>query len=333
VTSVVSRPKAALVMNPRLAPEVFPRDVVERLERVVDFDPVARTDLEGESVADIDILITGWSCPRIDAEVLDRAPRLRAVIHAAGSVKGHIGPAVFARGVTVSAASGANARPVAEFTVAAMVLAAKQAFLRARVYASAEPSLSAQPNEDAGLVGLTVGIVGASRVGRMVLERLAPFDVRVLVSDPYLDRDAAVELGVELVDLDALFRRVDMVSLHAPRLPETYQLVDARRLTLLRDGAVIINTARGALIDTDALARECGTGRISAVLDVTDPEPLPPSHPLLTMPHVFVTPHIAGSRGRELRRMGEFAVAEVERLVRGEPLRGLVTEDDLARIA
>jgi phosphoglycerate dehydrogenase-like enzyme len=330
---VVSRPVAALAMDPGLAPEVFPHDVVERLDRVVDFDPVPRTSLDGNSIADVDILLTGWSCPRIDADVLDRARRLRAVIHAAGTVKGHIGPEVFARGVTVSAASEVNARPVAEFTVAAMVLAAKQAFLHARVYASAEPALSAQPHEDAGLVGLTVGIVGASRVGRMVLERLASFDVRVLVSDPYLDWGAAVELGAELVELDALFRRADMVSLHAPRLPETYQLVDARRLALLRDGAVVINTARGSLVDTDALARECGTGRISAVLDVTDPEPLPPSHPLLTMPQVFVTPHIAGSRGRELRRMGEFAVAEVERLVRGEPLCGLVREDDLARIA
>jgi len=320
-------------MDPRLAPEVFPHDVVERLERVVDFDPVARTDLDGESISDIDILLTGWSCPRIDADVLDRAHRLRAVIHAAGTVKGHVGPEVFARGVTVSAASEANARPVAEFTVAAMVLAAKQAFLRARVYTSAESAWSAQPHEDSGLVGLTVGIVGASRVGRMVVERLAPFDVRVLVSDPYLDRRAAAELGAELVEPDALFRRADIVSIHAPRLAETHHLVDARRLALLRDGGMVINTARGSLIDTDALTRECATGRISAVLDVTDPEPLPPSHPLLTMPQVFVTPHIAGSRGRELRRMGEFAVAEVERLVRGEPLRGLVRGDDLARIA
>ncbi|MGH3588303.1 MAG: hydroxyacid dehydrogenase, partial [Pseudonocardia sp.] len=320
--TVVDHPKAALAMDPRLAPEVFPDDVVERLRRVVHFDPVARTDLDG--IADVEILLTGWSCPRIDADVLDRARRLRAVIHAAGTVKGHIGPEVFARGVTVSAASEANARPVAEFTVAAMVLAAKRAFLHARRYTRAEPEMSALPHEDSGLVGQTVGIVGASRVGRMVLERLAPFDVRVLVSDPYLDRRAAGRLGAELVDLDDLFRRADMVSLHAPRLPETDRLVDARRLALLRDGAVVINTARGSLVDTDALTRGCGTGRISAVLDVTDPEPLPPSHPLLGMPHVFVTPHIAGSRGRELRRMGEFAVAEVERLVRGEPLRGLV---------
>jgi phosphoglycerate dehydrogenase-like enzyme len=95
------------------------------------------------------------------------------------------------------------------------------------------------------------------------------------------------------------------------------------------DGAVLINTARGSLVDTDALTRECATGRISAVLDVTEPEPLPPGHPLLAMPNVFITPHLAGAQGRELRRLGEFATDEVGRLVRGEPLRGGVEAHQL----
>nr|WP_328818278.1 NAD(P)-dependent oxidoreductase [Nonomuraea cypriaca] len=133
--------------------------------------------------------------------------------------------------------------------------------------------------------------------------------------------------------LDELCRRAELVTVHAPELPETRGLLGERRLALLRDGAVVVNTARGALIDTDALVRHCATGRIGAVLDVTDPEPLPPGHPLLRLPNVLVTPHISGARGRELRRLGEFAVAEVERLSRGRPLRGPVHPADLHRIA
>ncbi|GAB4005772.1 hypothetical protein GCM10029992_54610 [Glycomyces albus] len=135
-----------------------------------------------------------------------------------------------------------------------------------------------------------VGIVGASRIGRAVIGLLADHGVRTLIADPYLGPREARELGAEPVGLDDLCRRSDLVSLHAPALPETAGMIDARRLALLRDGAALINTARGSLVDTAALTAECATGRISAVLDVTDPEPLPPDHPLLRLPNVFVTP-------------------------------------------
>jgi phosphoglycerate dehydrogenase-like enzyme len=119
----------------------------------------------------------------------------------------------------------------------------------------------------------------------------------------------------------------------APALPQTRHLIDARRLDLLKDGAALINTGRGSLVDTAALTAHCAKGRIEAVLDVTEPDPLPADHPLLHLPNVLVTPHLAGSQGRELRRLGEFAVAEVERLVRGEPLLGTIRGEDLHRIA
>ncbi|MCF6476980.1 hydroxyacid dehydrogenase, partial [Nonomuraea sp. MG754425] len=120
---------------------------------------------------------------------------------------------------------------------------------------------------------------------------------RVLLSDPYAGEEEAARLGARTVPLDELCRAADLVTVHAPELPETRGLLDGRRLALLRDGAVLINTARGALIDTDALVRHCAAGRISAVLDVTDPEPLPAGHALLGLPNVLVTPHISGARG------------------------------------
>ncbi|MEV0387016.1 hydroxyacid dehydrogenase [Nonomuraea sp. NPDC050643] len=329
-------PVAAFAMQPLLLPELFPLDLRRRLslvtrvrERVIDaFD----------GPLDAEILITGWGCPRIDADVLATAPRLRAVVHAAGSVKGHLTAAVFDRGIAVSSAAEANAVPVAEFTLAMLVLAAKQAFARSRAYAAgcwsgdALPGV-ATPGERGGLSGAVVGVIGASRVGRLVIGRLREHGARILLTDPYTSGEEAAALGARAVPLDELCREAELLTVHAPELPETRRLLDDRHLSLLRDGAAVINTARGALIDTDALVRHCAGGRIAAVLDVTDPEPLPAGHPLLTLPNVLVTPHISGARGRELRRLGEFAVAEVERLTHGHPLQGAVRPADLGRLA
>ena len=146
----------------------------------------------------------------------------------------------------------------------------------------------------------------------------------MLVSDPY------VEGGVEL---DALLAASDVVSLHAPSLPSTRHMLDARRLALLRDGATLINTARGALIDQDALVAELVSGRIDAVIDVTEPEVLPPDSPLYDLPNVVLTPHIAGALGVEVRRLGDSALDELERYARGEPFAHPVTRADLDGIA
>ncbi|WP_263579431.1 hydroxyacid dehydrogenase [Streptomyces sp. PSKA30] len=316
-------------------PGIFPPDVVDRLGRQVRLDsarPLTRFDTD-EALArltDVEILITGWRCPLIDAEVLDRAPRLRAVIHAAGTVKHHLAPAVFERGIAVSSAAAANAGPVADYTIAAMVLAVKRVFALAR-----DPltELDEHSPDGIGLHGATVGIVGASCIGRLVIERLLPLGVNVLLTDPYVTPEEARSLGTRLVDLDTLVAAGDIVSIHAPELPETHHMFDGRRLALLRDGAVLINTSRGSLVDTDALTKECAAGRIDAVLDVTDPEPLPAGHPLRSLPNVLLTPHVAGAHGRELRLLGEFAASEVERFLTGQPLAGAVHAADLTRIA
>ncbi|MFC6022119.1 hydroxyacid dehydrogenase [Plantactinospora solaniradicis] len=333
-----ARPVAILAMQPWALPDLLPPDLMDRLRTLVRLEPDANltsfgTEAAGAALRNVDILLTGWGCPRIDAAVLTAAPRLRAVIHAAGSVKRHVGPVVFARGVAVSSAAQANAVPVAEYTVAALVLAAKRVLTRAHRFAHHRAAGDWRSGAGTGLYGATIGIIGASRTGRLVLDRLRAFDVRLLLADPYLTATHARALGTELVDVDELCRRSDLLTIHAPALPETHHLLDARRLDLLKDGAAVINTSRGSLVDTAALTVHCAKGRIDAVLDVTDPEPLPPDHPLLRLPNVLVTPHLAGSQGHELRRLGEFAVAEVERFVRGEPLLGAIRADDLNRLA
>ena len=329
--------KAVLAMAPHLPPLLFGADDRAGLRAGIDFDTVLTEFVSARAkaaLADADILITGWECPPIDEAALTAAPKLRAVVHTAGTVKGHVGPAVFARGIAVSSAAWANALPVAEYTVAMVLLAGKNAVAIARRYRETRDRIDlVREYPEIGNYGRTVGIIGASLVGRAVLRLLAPFDLELLVHDPYLSTTDADELGAELVELDALCRRSRVLSIHAPALPETRHVVDAARLALLPDGATLINTARGSLVDQDALENELCTGRISAVLDVTEPEVLPGGSALWDLPNLVLTPHLAGSAGTELRRLGASALAEVSRIVAGQPLRHEVRAAALATLA
>ncbi|MFE6893593.1 hydroxyacid dehydrogenase [Streptomyces sp. NPDC057694] len=323
-------------MGAEVVERVFPPGLRARLGRSVRLAPHPLTGpLDGpaaaEALAAAEVLVTGWSCPPLTPQVLARAPRLKAVVHAAGSVRPLVTDAVWERGLLVSSAADANAGPVVAFTLAAVAFAAKGALSVAARYADAWPRF----DERRGTDGCTVGVIGASRIGRRVIEglRADPAGYRVLLYDPYVDEAGAARLGAELTDLAGLCRRSDVVSVHAPELPETRGMLSAEMLGLVRDGGTLINTARGSLVDTEALAAECAGGRLSAFLDVTEPEPLPAGHPLLTLPNVLVTPHIAGAQGAEVERLGRFAVEEVERYVAGRELVGRMSRGDLLRVA
>lgn len=296
-----------------------------------EFDSAASRAL----LAETDILVTGWGCPFISREVMAAAPRLRLIAHAAGSIKYLVDPTVFEAGIAVTNAVTANAVPVAEYTLATIILANKRAFaFRDRYRADPTRTTShALMDEPIGNYRRTVGIVGASTIGRLVIELLAPFDFEVLLFDPFVSAADPVARRASLVDLDTLFSRSDVISLHAPALPSTRAMVGARQLGLMPEGATLINTARGSLVDEAALVGELKTGRIFAVIDVTDPEVADPSSPLYTLPNVFLTPHIAGAIGTERLRLGTLIVEEIERFVAGEPLRHALEPALLERLA
>ncbi|MFF7445378.1 MULTISPECIES: NAD(P)-dependent oxidoreductase [unclassified Streptomyces] len=311
---------------------------LDRLRSVARVDTATVvTDLgtaDPRQLADAEVLFTHWGAPELTEEALHRLPRLRAVVHAAGSVKHHVTDAVWRRGIAVSSAAAANAVPVAEFTLAAILFANKRVLDAARVYATARTRPDLLPYYSGhGNYHRTVGVVGASRIGRRVLELLRPHDLDVLLYDPYVDARQARALGAEPAGLDELVRRSDVVSVHAPQLPETRHMFDARRIGLLRDGATLINTARGSLVDTAALTEHLLAGRIHAVLDVTEPDVPPVDSPLYTLPNVLLTPHIAGSLGNELHRMTDWAIDEVARYARGLPFAHEVGSEDLSRSA
>lgn len=336
----VDRETAVICMDPAIADTVLPERLRRRLGEAVDLLPdLAPAELAGGGIpaatraalARASMVVSGWGCPPLDASVMEAAPRLRAVVHAAGSVRQLVTRAAWERGISVSSAADANAEPVAEFTYALIVMAGKDA------WRAADSCRQGRWDDGrrVGCDGRTVGVIGASRIGRRVIDRLtrSPAGYHVLLTDPYATAEDASALGAELVPLDALFRRSSIISVHAPELPETRNLVDAVRLALIQDGGTVINTARGSLVDTDALTRECRTGRLNACLDVTSPEPLPATHPLFSLPNVFVTPHSAGAQGSEVVRLGEYAVEEVCRFVRGEKFHGEVTLADVMRVA
>ncbi|OKK22948.1 2-hydroxyacid dehydrogenase [Streptomyces sp. CB00455] len=325
-------------MGARIHRTLLAASALERLPRVADADTgLLVTDYRSadpELLARTEVLFTHWGSPLLDEDALGRLPALKAVVHAAGSVKQHVTPAVWERGIAVSSAAAANALPVAEFTLAAILFANKRVLESARRYRREQAAYELLPHfAGHGNYRRTVGIVGASRVGRRVIELLRPFDLDVLLYDPYVGPDEAAALGVRPLPLAEVVAHGDVVSIHAPELPGTRRMFDAALLARLADGATLINTARGSLVDTGALVAELRTGRIHAVIDVTDPDEPPAGSALYTLPNVLLTPHIAGSLGNELTRMAHWAVDEVERYAHGHPFAHGVGPQELSRSA
>ncbi|MEY9836659.1 hydroxyacid dehydrogenase [Streptacidiphilus sp. EB103A] len=340
-----SRPTVLLAMEPALLPGLLDAQALARLNHLADVvpglilhGPAGPSDAgapgRSAALAGAEVLFASWGCPPLDEELLAAAPRLQALVYAAGSVKGIVTESSRRRGVQVSTAAWANALPVAEYTVAAVLFANKQ------ILAVREEFRRVRGTHDwrgqLGHIGnyrRTIGIVGASRIGRRVIELLHPYDLDLVVHDPFLAPAEAADLGVRGVELDELCAVSDVVSLHAPHLPATEGMIDARRLALMRDGATLINTARGALVDTPALSAELVSGRLNAVIDTIDPDLLPADSPLYDLPNLLLTPHIAGSFGNETRRLGDAALDELARYAAGLPFAHPLADDRLDRIA
>ncbi|RGD62567.1 hydroxyacid dehydrogenase [Kitasatospora xanthocidica] len=326
-------------MHRELAGRLIDPHTMARLTALADLDPALvlddfTTPEARAALADAEVIVSSWGCPPIDEEVLAAAPRLSAVIHAAGSVKHHVTDACWRHGLKVTSAAWANALPVAEYTVAVVLLANKRLLpIREEYRRRRAPHDWQLAYGAAGNYRRTVGIVGASRIGRRVMELLRPHDLDLLLHDPYVDPAEAARLGARAVEMDELCAASDVVSVHAPELPATRHLIDGRRLALMRDGATLVNTSRGSLVDQEALVREAASGRLDAVIDVTEPEVLPADSPLYELPNVFLTPHVAGSLGGELHRMAAAAADELARYTAGHPFAHPVLAEDGHRTA
>ncbi|MGW0226766.1 hydroxyacid dehydrogenase [Actinopolymorpha singaporensis] len=278
--------------------------------------------------------LTGWGTPPITEQVLANSPDLRLVAHTAGSIRALVPQDAVGARLTVCQSAGLIADSVAELVISQILSALRDLpALDAGLRAGQDWSALRERYPGRLLGARTVGVVGASRTGRAVIGLLRAFRARVLVADPLLTAAEADELGVTPVELDDLLRGSDVVTLHAPLLPQTQGLLGARELSLLADGALLVNAARGGLVDGDALVAELRSGRIRAALDVFPTEPLAPDSPWRQLPNATLSPHTAGHTVDSHARQGQAMVEDVVRFLRDEPLRYAVAADSVGVLA
>jgi phosphoglycerate dehydrogenase-like enzyme len=292
--------------------------------------PATKLDLL-DILPQADACITSWGVAQLDADVIAAAPRLKAMAHMGSSVKRFVSEALWERDIHVTTTAPALAEDVAITTLGLMLVGVKRIWpIGQHVRDGGWRESGYWPSRE--IRRKVVGIVGASHVGRHLMRLLEPFGVKILLYDPFVTTVSAAEMGAEKTELEEMLSQADIVTLHAPAKPDTYQMINADRLALMKDDALLINTARGTLIDEAALIAELGKGRFFAFLDVTDPEPPAPTSPLRRLENVVVVPHLAGCI-EDCSHLGEMAVEELRRFFADEPPMYQVKPNMLSRIA
>ncbi len=280
---------------------------------------------------DTEAIFSTWGMFAPTGEQFDALPNLQAVFYGAGSVQRFASP-FLKRDITVVSAWAANAVPVAEFTLAQILLANKGYFRNIRDYTS--PGARKAAFSGRGNFGATVAILGAGQIGRRVVDLLKPFQLNVVVFDPFLPDEAAQSMGVRKVTLAEAFAQSQVVSNHIANLPATVGMLTGDLIASLPPNATFINTGRGATVDEPGMTNVLQSRPdITALLDVTFPEPPLADSPLWSLPNVFLSSHIAGAIGDEVGRLAEVAIEEFISWSMGEPIRYNVTPAMLETMA
>jgi phosphoglycerate dehydrogenase-like enzyme len=287
-------------------------------------------DVPDDVAAATDIVIPAAGVT-VDDRFIKRCPELK-LIQVPGHGFDHIDmAAAHGAGIPVAtvASSGAEAHTVAEMAILLAGVAGRRILEGDRFIREGQwGNLVMLQRGIFELAGKTIGVVGMGRIGREVTTRAKAFDMRVVYYDAFrLDGGMEADLGVEFMELDVLLAEADIVSLHAPLTPETTGMINDRTLGLMKPMAVLVNTARGPLVDAAALAKALTEGRIrAAAIDVFDPEPPHDDNPLRTAPNCILSPHMAGVTAESILRILAAAIQNVQRLAAGEPVRDVVAE-------
>lgn len=319
---------------------VYPEDLKEKIRDTGSLYPVPigrhnfQKDEPAQALREAEYAFSTWGMPVFtEEEIRVSMPRLKAVLYGAGTVQAFARP-FLANGIQVASAWVANGVPVAQYTLAQILLANK-GFYQSMALAKAD-------REQAGRFSATfpgnyrvrIGLLGIGAIGTMVAELLMPFGFDVLAFDPFLSDEKADALRLRKTNLEEIFATCQTISNHLANLPATAGILKGDHFARMLPHATFINTGRGAQIVEAELARALSAVPTrTAVLDVTWPEPMASDNPLFSLPNVFLTPHIAGSSGLEVVRMGEWMVQEHARLLAGEPLRYGVTARMLETMA
>ncbi len=290
---------------------------------------------DAKAFENTEIIFSTWGMPVFSEEEIGRCfPSLKAVFYGAGSVQRFARP-FLRRGVKIFSAWAANAVPVAEYTVAQIILANKGFFIGSRMTKTAVFSQAREKcAEYPGNYGAKIGIIGAGMIGKLVIRMLKDYKLKVFVFDPFLSDEKAKELGVEKCDLATLFSTCSVVSNHLADNDRTRGMLGGALFASMPQNATFINTGRGAQVVEKELCEVLKMRPdLTAILDVTFPEPPEKDHPFYSLENCILTPHIAGSAGNEVRRMGAFMEEEYESFIKNEPCRYEVSEKMLETMA
>lgn len=287
-----------------------------------------------EYCREVEVIFSTWGMPSFTAEQIKaNLPNLKIVLYGAGSVQ-HFAKPFLECGVRVCCSAMANAIPVAEYTFAQMLLATKGMFQASKKYKKNNAAARKHISNCAGNYKTKIGIVGCGAIGSMIAEKLRTTECEVLVYDPFLSSERASEINVKLVDLPTLFTECDVISNHLANKVELNDIFNYDLFSLMKPNATFINTGRGNQVNESHLAkalRKCKDR--TALIDVIKNEGAPFMSPLFWARNAIMTPHIAGSTGGEVVRMGDYMIREMETYINGESLKYEVTMAMLERMA
>ncbi len=316
--------------------KVFSPAVSARISRLAELDDAicSAGDLGSDRLRRADYAFSTWGMAKLSEEqIRTYLPNLKAVFYGAGSVQDFARPFLSA-GVAVHSAWAANAVPVVEYTVAQIVLANKGFFHTVSRGGTDYPMQRDDVWDGCGNFNAKVGIIGCGMIGSMVCDRLRQYRLEVLVSDPFASDEKLAALGARRASLEEIFSTCSVITNHTANLPATVGMLRYEHFSRMKPTAVFLNTGRGAqVVEADLIRALTEEPRRAAVLDVTLPEPPEKDSPFWTLPNVFLTPHIAGSMGSEIERMGEYMADEFERRMAGETCLYSVTEKMLETMA
>ena len=323
------KPKGIYILRPDALREVYSPEHQQAIAELIDLvgEPQTAASIKEkpELLNEVEIIMSSWGAPVLNEALLAHAPNLKVLFYGAGSIRYFVTEASWRRGVRVSSAYRFNAISVTEYTLATILLSLKHFWRYNQLLRKQRGFTKERPLP--GNYGTTVGLISLGSVGRGVLERLEHHDHTVIAYDPFLSESEAQRLEIESVSLEDLFKRSDVISLHTPALEETRKMIKKEHFASMKQGATFINTARGMVIDENALIEVLQERPdLYAILDVMDPEPPVAESPLYDLENVLLTPHIAGNTGKERERQGQAMLEELERYLAGEPLEHEITQ-------
>ena len=335
------KPKAAFIssMAENQIHEVFDAGTVQALSQRLEFPEhiILADELERHRgyLAETEYLFSTWGMPALtEDQIREYFPRLKGVFYGAGSVQYFARP-FLNQGIRVFSAWAANAVPVAEYTVAQIILAGKGFFQGLRIQGREGRAAGRAYNDSFPCnYGAKVGVLGVGMIGSLVCRMLKGYNLEVLAYDPFASDKKLAGLSAARASLEEIFSECQTITCHIANLPATVGILNYGLFSRMKPNAAFINTGRGAQVVEEDLIRALKEepGR-TALLDVTWPEPPVPESPLWTMENVFLTPHIAGSMGKEVARMGAYMAEEFARVSDGEAPRWEVTPKMLETMA